>query len=233
MLPHTFEATIQRAYTDTMSSFKKFSRIERYRKFVCPPALGGEPGFAIFYTPPEVKPTLVIIGQNPSNFAGNGAWTEEPNKTMLSGTIPARNSYLQDRHYFAKSLGNLFRGHEHLLENAVGLNVWHFQASSDDARCAPKELVRSCESTTRSLVAAMKPAAILCFSRHAFYALSKNRKGERVQGTNAEWLDIEDSRVWYVYHPTSSRTRLVSAHDAPIVLAEVESYLTNRRTPTS
>jgi hypothetical protein len=221
-----FDATIQKSYADTMDFFTKSSEMETHRKYVCPQALNGKPGFAIFYTPPVANPALAIIGQNPSNFAGSGPWTAEPNGTMLSGKIPRRNSYREDRHYFAKALGRLSKGHEDLLTDAVGLNAWHFQASSDDAKRAPKKLVEFCEATTKTVVAAMRPKAIFCFGRAAFYALTVKRKGRHVPGTlNAEWLDVDGSRVWFVYHLTSSRTRDVAAHDAPIVLGEIAKYL--------
>ena len=221
-----FDATVQAAYADTMDFFTKLAADDDVRKYVCPPARHGRPGFTIFYTPPALRPVLSIIGQNPSNFAGNGTWTAEPNGVMLSGTIPDRNSYRDDRHFFANSLGTLFDGNEDLLADAVGLNAWHFQATSDDAKAAPQRLKRFCEATTRTVVGAMKPKTILCFSRYAFYALSRDRKGQPIKGTlKAEWLDIDESRVWYVYHPTSSRTRDISRHDSPIVLNEIAAYV--------
>jgi uracil-DNA glycosylase len=221
-----FDATIQKAYIDTMGFFTKLSAEEAYRKYVCPEAMCGEPGFAIFYTPPAAEPELAVIGQNPANFAGRGSWKAEPNKTMLSGTAPSRNSYHEDSHFFAEALGTMFAGHDDLLAHAVGLNVWHFQASSDDAKTAPKDLIAFCEATTRDVVSAMKPKTIICFGRAAFFALTNKRKGHRIPGTvRAEWLDVDGSRVWFIYHPTSSRTRHVASHDAPIVLNDIAAYI--------
>jgi hypothetical protein len=225
----SLSATIQKAYDDTTAFFTTLSAKDELRRFVCPAALNGKPGFAIFYTPPISEPALAIIGQNPSNFARNGPWTAEPNEAMLSGTIPGRNSYREDRHYFAETIGSLFGGHEDLLADAVGLNVWHFQASSELAKAAPLLLKRSCEATTRTLVKTIQPKAILCFSRVAFAALTEKRKGRPVHGARkAECLDVAGSRIWYVSHPTSSYTRADAAHDAPIALSEIAQYLATR-----
>ena len=79
--------TIQKAYDDTSAYFAALSADDALRRFVCPAALDGKPGFAIFYTPPVPEPALAILGQNPSNFARNGPWTAEPNRTMPASSI--------------------------------------------------------------------------------------------------------------------------------------------------
>ena len=225
----TFATTIQNAYTETKQAFMSWSALESYRRLVCPPAVSPDPGFAIFYTAPRYKPDLAIVGQNPSNFAGRGPWTAEPNRTMLSGSIPNRNSYQEDKHFFAEALGSLFAGHETLLAEAVGLNVWHFQASSSEAREAPKDLMAFCEATTLSIVRAMQPKAIICFGRPAFCTLTGRSSGHHVAGTlRGEWLDVDGSRVWFVYHPSASWARNVAVHDTPLVVAEVAAYIRQR-----
>lgn len=84
-------------YADTERIFTDWSLKAEYRPYTNPPSMAGEVGFAIFYTPAQDRPELLIIGQNPSDFSSNGDLSAEPNGTMLSRSIPTRNSLLLTR----------------------------------------------------------------------------------------------------------------------------------------
>jgi hypothetical protein len=221
-----FEDVVTKAYRDTAAKFLRWSTDDEFKKYVVPPATKPKPGFAIFYTPPVYMPPLLIVGLNPSDFSDSKSLVAKPNGLMLSGTIPTCNSYLDHKHDFAKKLGQLFAGHEALLASAVGMNFWHFQCKAEDEpNKAPHPLRKHCADTTEALILAMKPRTILCFSSLAFERLCGRRTPNSVPGTRSRWVDVGETRIWYVYHPTGSRTRIVSAHDTPIVLREIAAYL--------
>jgi hypothetical protein len=222
-----FEATIKAAYADTMASFTKLSAVDAYRKYVCPPALNGAPGFAIFYTPVIYRPRLLIVGQNPSDFSDVGSLTADPNGEWLSGSVPTRNSYLDDQHDFALALRRLFAKHGPMLRAAVGMNVWHYQSKSK-AHLAPECLINHCVATTQTLVKAMDPQAILCFGRPAFDALRGQDDGMLIAETKARRVITSSTGIWYVQHPSARWSRTAAAHDMPIVLGEISAFLDRR-----
>jgi hypothetical protein len=223
-----FEKTVGEAYANTLAAFQKWSEDEAYRPYVVPEATAPKPGFAIFYTPRIMNPRLLIVGQNPANFAGRGPLTAFPNGVMLSAEAPTRNSYLEDDHGFAVALRQLFACHLDLLQSAVGMNVWHFQASSAQAVVAPRELRRFCQATTLSLIEAMKPAAVLCFGKRAFNVVRQKIKGTDIDGTKALRVTTPLTQAWYVRHATGSWTKDAAFQDTPVVLAEIDAYIASR-----
>jgi hypothetical protein len=220
-----FHKAVNEAYADTMDHFRRWSKEEGYESYVVPPATDPEPGFAIFYTPPVYRPPLLIVGQNPANFAGMQSLETEPNGTMLSGKPPEYNSYLEDDHAFALRIRKVFRGYESLRDAAVGMNVWHFQAKSK-ATSAPEPLLDFCQATTQRLVNMMKPKAILCFGDPAFKAISEGRKAVRLTGQVKE-VALAESRLWGVCHLTAKYTQAQAAVDTPKALASIWKYLGN------
>ncbi len=208
-----YQSKIDDAYKATMKAFSAASRVNTLYKYVVPESTAPNPGFAIFYTPPVFQPPLLIIGQNPANFAGaRRAYTDPPNREMLAGRPPTVNSYLQHDHEFATTLRRLFREYPHLLETAVGMNLWHFQMPPNTKDLPPPNLRAICERVTCELIEAMEPAAILCFS-----APARELLGKRLL-----------CKCWYVPHPTGSRTRNKAAADMPGVLAQIDNYLNTR-----
>lgn len=123
-----FNEKIADVYRQTREEFAQRRSEPNYAAYVVPSATDPDPGFAIFYTPPSYEPPLLIIGMNPSNFAGSGASLKAaPNAAMLEGKPPGVNSYLEHNHEFAIALRKGFAKHFNLLEAAVGMNVWYFQ----------------------------------------------------------------------------------------------------------
>lgn len=223
-----FRSVVDDAYSSTMAEFRAWSTDRKYVAYVVPAATAPKPGFAIFYTPPKPKPRLLIIGQNPSNFAGRGAdLAAQPNGEMLSGKPPTVHSYLGHGHVFANEMRSVFAGHEDLLEDVVGMNVWHFQAVSK-AASAPKALRDYCEETTRTLIATMKPKAILCFGKHAFDAVRNGRGTVSISNDRVRGIDLGRSYLWGVAHLTGSYTREEAAASTPIALDAIAAYLSNR-----
>jgi len=212
-----FFATLDRAYRTTRERFVEFAERPDCRRFVVPPATDPDVGFSILYTPPVFNPPLLIIGLNPANFAGAGAdQAGEPNRTMLSGTPPTVNSYLQHDHVFARALRASFAGYEDLLASTVGMNVWHFQQVSDAAK-APKDLIAFCESTTFDIATTMKPQHVLCFSRQALN-LCKTAGEVVEEGLAAERTSFTGATWWYVPHLTGPYTRAKAELAMPMVL---------------
>jgi hypothetical protein len=208
----SYMIAVDDAYTLTMKAFAAAKRSNDHYKYVVPESTAPNPGFAIFYTPPIFRPPLLIVGQNPANFAGaRRAYTDPPNGQMLAGHPPTVNSYLQHDHEFATTLRRLFRDFPHLLETAVGMNLWHFQMPPGVKDLPPSSFRAECEKVSCELIEAMEPRAILCFSSRARDLLAKQQL----------------SNYWYVPHPTGSRTRDQASAAMPAVLAEIDGFLKN------
>lgn len=220
-----FDEAVTRAYRETMAKFREWADDPLYRKYVVPQSTDPEPGFAIFYTELRFQPDLLIVGQNPSNFAGkNAGLIEPPNAEMLSGIPPTKNSYTEHGHLFGNALQTAFENNPALLESAVGMNVWSFQCVLE-ANAAPLQLRSFCKATSRTLVTKMKPRTILCLGREAFNALHEAR-ATSVKGTRkGEYSTFKSSPVWFVYHPTGSYSSEIAEHDLPIVIREIEAVL--------
>lgn len=229
----SFDDAISSVYGSTLKEFTRFSADKRFAKYVLLAATAPKPGFTIFYTPPAYQPPLLIVGMNPSNFAGEGASLKAaPNSEMLSGLPPTLNSYAVHNHVFAAALRKGFAGHEALFGFAVGMNVWFFQWA-DNANAAPRELKRFCQEQTIALVEIINPAAILCLSSIAFSTLINGAAEFRVANTRARYADVKGRRIWYSFHPTGSRSRLVGAADLPIVLADIEAHSVSMAIPST
>ena len=203
-----FKQTVSEAYESTRRTFAL--RSKDLNKYVVPKSTAPKVGFAIFYTPPVFRPALLIIGQNPANFAGpNLPYTDAPNKEMLSGRPPTVNSYLEHKHEFAVTLREFFQNYQHRLVEAVGMNFWHYQKPANEDELPPSSLLTECENISRKLIEAIEPSAILCFHARARDVL--RRRGA--------------SKLWYVPHPTGGRTRVRSKANISQTLAEIDAYL--------
>lgn len=213
-----FKEAVARAYRDTREQFEAWKDDPRYRHYIVPVATDPDVGFAIFYTPATFQPRLLLVGQNPANFADGRDLGDQPNGGMLSRMEPPlKNTYIEHKHRFAKALQKGFAGNRRLLADCVGMNVWHFQWVKD-APLAPNDLLRFCERTTTSLVKAIEAQHILCFGKPPFNALL----GQRVSGTHkAKVVRLGPSKLWYVPHP-GARPRSDFAGDLPVVLAAIE-----------
>jgi hypothetical protein len=215
-----FAATLDRAYRRTREQFERWAFNPEYYKYVVPPATKPRAGFAICYTPPIFQPKLLIVGQNPSNFAGAGSLEASPNDQMLSGQPPSVSSYDAHEHLFGRALRDAFSQHPQLYEGCVGMNVWHFQCTSS-ASSAPKPLKDFFEETSREVVDAMQPCNVLCFGRPAFSTLAGTDR--RVKGAaKAETVTRGGTVYWYVPHLTGSWSRADAERDLPIVLDEMQ-----------
>ncbi len=216
-----FKEAVDRAYRDTREKFEARKNDPAYLPYVVPDATSPHVGFAIFYTPATFRPKLLLVGQNPANFAAGQNLRDSPNTEMLSGMeLPLKNTYIEHKHRLAKALQKGFARHPGLLADCVGMNVWHFQCVSR-AESAPQDLLRFCECTTRSLVKAIQAKHILCLGRPAFSALLS----QRVSDTNrAEVVSLGSSKLWYVPHP-AGRPRSDFKDDLPVVLEKIEREL--------
>ncbi len=214
-----FKEAVDRAYRDTREKFEARKNDPAYLPYVVPDATSPRVGFAIFYTPATFQPKLLLVGQNPANFAVGQNLRDSPNTEMLSGMEPPlKNTYIEHKHRLAKALQKGFARHPGLLADCVGMNVWHFQCVKQ-APSAPKDLLRFCEGTTTSLVAAIRAQHIVCFGKPAFDALLD----QRVSGTHkAKVVSLGPSTLWYVAHP-GSRPRSDFLEDLPVVLAAIEA----------
>jgi hypothetical protein len=221
----TFSHSVSAAYRKTRLFFESLKDDAEYTPYVVPKSTAPKVGFAIFYTSPVFRPELLIIGQNPANFAGpRRSWQASPNAEMLSGTPPNANSYEEHEHDFAVSLRNGFRRHNELLSHAVGMNIWHFQCGTD-APYPPHRLRTFCESITRELVEAIEPRAILCFGSEACDGLNFKLTDSVSETRQSKYADISGRRVWKVRHLTGSRTRLAATHDLPYVVDQIAKFL--------
>jgi hypothetical protein len=223
-----FEETIELAYKNTHKKFRHWANDTEYRDYIVPPSrrfAEQKHGFAIFYTPPIFQPKLLVVGQNPSNFAGAGReLTDTPNAEMFSGIIPREKNYdLHTQHFFGNSLINALDAHPTLFASFVYMNVWHFQRK-EDAENAPPNLRKFCETTSNEIVHAIRPLNVLCFGKYAFRALTGIKHGESIEETKkSEFVRREASMFWYVPHLTGRRTRGNAKHDLPIVLNIIAS----------
>lgn len=212
-----FDSVVHAAYGRIRERFSQWAIDDSYRSYVVPIATDPDIGFAIFYTPPAFRPRLLVVGQNPSNFAGqNRSLLAHPNAEMLAGRAPTESSYDAHDHLFGIALRSNFQRYPDIYINSVGMNVWYFQCISN-ATAAPKPLREFCEATTRDVVAAMQPQHVLCIGRAAFTAMVG--KGMRVEGARKAETTVKDSsRFWYVPHLTGSWSRSDAEFDLPIVI---------------
>jgi uracil-DNA glycosylase len=147
---------------------------------------------------------------------------------MLSGKPPTVHSYIGPSHVFANEIRMVFGDHDKLLEQAVGMNLWHFQAVKN-AASAPKPLRDFCEEITRTLVAAMKPATILCIGAYAFDALTKGISVDRLMGhSDIRTATVGTSKIFGVPHLTGSYTRVAAAACTPMAVDAIAKYLTEK-----
>lgn len=222
-----FKAGIDRAYTRTREQFDEWHTKPEYKDYVVPLSTAPRLGFAIFYNQPTFHPPLLIIGLNPANFAPGDSLKAPPNGEMLSGFPPTINSYLEHEHYFATALQLGFKEYKALFEATRGMNLWFFQTSSE-ARRTPPKLRSFCSGLTMELIEIVKPETILCLSSDAFAYITKRANTTPVVNSKAaRFTYINGTRIWYSYHPTSSRykTRMIGVADLPIVVADIASYL--------
>ncbi|HYK52299.1 MAG TPA: hypothetical protein VEV38_02090 [Candidatus Eremiobacteraceae bacterium] len=214
-----FWTEVYSAYQRTRIKFEGWAEDQTYKPYVVPPATAPNIGFTIFYTPPAFEAPLLIIGLNPSNFAGSRDLTAIPNAAMLSGSPPDVNSYLAHKHEFALALQKGFANRATLLDHSVGMNLWYYQCTSGAIK-APILLRRHCEETTQVLVSAMRPRHVLCFAKQAFEKIAGGgvqvpRAITALKGASGDVV------FWYVAHPTGSWTRGDAEHDLPIVLSHI------------
>lgn len=87
-----FTAAVDQAYSETRKRFDAWAADLEYKPYVVPASTAPRSGFTIFYTPPAFRPTLLIVGQNPSEFSGSRMLNAPENAQMLSGTPPTVNS---------------------------------------------------------------------------------------------------------------------------------------------
>lgn len=115
------------------------------------------------------------------------------------------NSYLDHDHVFSQALREEFEDYRDLLELAVGMNVWHFQQTSN-AASAPKPLIEFCRNTSRDIIGAMQPRHVLCFGKPAFELCGYT--GAPVDDAGKACVaNAACATWWYVPHLAGSMTR--------------------------
>jgi hypothetical protein len=124
-------------------------------------------------------------------------------------------------HAFGLALQSAFEGFKALLAEAVGMNVWHFQAKIN-ASSAPRPLREFCESSTRTLIERMEPRHILCFGDPA-YRPACFGQGETMsdEGATIKCRYQGGIKVWGVPHLTGSYTRFEAMFCTPTVVAAI------------
>lgn len=158
---------IQRVYDATWRLAEENDR----EPLFYPDATRPKPGFAILYTPlpSSGRADLLICGQNPSNFSGDGDWSDETNRTMLSGAIPEVHSYVEHQHVFARVLQGCFSALDMMptLAGATGMNIWHLQTKGRH-ETIPPHLAVAFEKNSMKVVMALRPKVILAVGMVAF-----------------------------------------------------------------
>jgi hypothetical protein len=85
-----YRGVVDVVYQKTRVAFDGWATDPKYKPYVIPESTAPKTGFAIFYTSPAFQPTLLIIGQNPANFAAAGRSLKDyTNAEMLSGSPPS------------------------------------------------------------------------------------------------------------------------------------------------
>ena len=178
---------IEHIYESTTQQFTKWAKSEnqRLRNVACAETLracqndwgagsaeiGDEIGFSILWTPPLMEAEILLCGACVTDFKD-----KNENKVNLSGVIPNRNTCINAKHKFGKTIEKTFQefGRYDLFENCVGMNVWHFQYVGMAKRGNfPIESVEFCEANTKKIIEALKPKRIVALGGEAYTVLKK------------------------------------------------------------
>ncbi|MBF0332592.1 MAG: hypothetical protein HQL40_02955 [Alphaproteobacteria bacterium] len=127
--------------------------------------------YVILYTPPRVRPPLMLIADRPSWFDEFSPEKALANLADVAAKIPSVNSYLDHDHKFARFVKSAFEeDKEYLLETCVGLNRFWFQTGPNfsapsnrehpDLRAAWRKAVAHCKEGTRELIEIVNPRSV-------------------------------------------------------------------------
>ncbi len=102
-------------------------------------------GFAVFYSPVQRQPDLMIMGFNP------GGGPVDFNETDAC-KLPCKHSYMEENYRLAEQAKKLFANHEAMLTRSVKANLIPFRSRStsawyairDDLRFDWRHLVHRC-----------------------------------------------------------------------------------------
>lgn len=142
--------------------------------------------YVILYGPPQYRPPLMLIGNNPSWFGSRE--TALANLADVAAKIPRVNSYTAHDHEFARHLKSAFQclNREDLMENCVGLNRFWFQTGPKFSSFVPRKAqhpflrtawdktIAFCEAGTRELIDIISPRSVALVGRHATRAIPKS-----------------------------------------------------------
>ena len=186
---------IQKIYEKTATQLSIWSKADnqRLRNVACAPSLrstqynfgnateagpakiGDEVGFSILWTPPVYEAEILLCGACVTTFGDI-----ETNRRNLAGQIPVKNICMSSEAKFHRNLRSAFSevGKLDLLENCVGMNVWHAQKiGSVVRRDFPEEAAEFFETNTKQIIELLKPKRVIALGGESFKALSKNLSG--------------------------------------------------------
>ena len=193
-----------------------------------------ELGFRILYSPPILKPELVIVGENPGCLRGQVFALEEH-----SGW-PGHNEYAVQGWPLASKLRILFSaiGLQKVLERSVGLNANFFRSHSsssdqvglrwkDNPPTIRRELESICLEKVFGLISAMNPKIVLALGMKAFDALTRHNGTIIIRRGRDRLCAIGNANattIIGIIHPTGAQ---VSNDDWARVMPHVHRQFTN------
>lgn len=129
-------------YNETKQEWKKY---------------GEDPkGFAIFYSPVKIKPTIALIGINPG---GN----EKDFKEQDCNIQPTENEYLTANYPMAEKIKKIFNDGNlwWALEDSVKFNLYFFRSKKIKDINNNKEMKKFCEDKVLKILDKIKPKYIV------------------------------------------------------------------------
>src|ERR1035437_9069020 len=131
-------------------------------------------GYAIFYSPVKIKPTIALIGYNPG---GDEKSFDEENVS-----VPREHEYFTDNYKLAKNVKKIFETADsiHELEQSVKFNLIFFRSKlAKDIN--NKQMIDFCENNVLYILNEIKPKYIITEGFNTFEKLKKLLKGTEQQ----------------------------------------------------
>lgn len=131
-------------------------------------------GFAIFYSPVILNPTVAIIGFNPGG--------DENSFSEKNITVPIQNEYLTAEYPMAKKVRKIFEAGDIMwaLEDSVKFNLIFFR-SKNEKDINDKKIIQFCEQKVLEILKEIKPKYIITEGFKTYERLKKllRANGER------------------------------------------------------
>src|SRR6185437_442194 len=111
-------------------------------------------GFAIFYSPVILNPTVALIGFNPGG--------DENSFSEKNITVPIQNEYLTADYPMAKKVRKIFEAGNIMwaLKDSVKFNLIFFR-SKNEKDITDKEIIQFCEQKVLKILKEIKPKYII------------------------------------------------------------------------